>query len=310
MSPRVSIVVPVYNKEEWIEETLSTIAIQAYTDWECLLVDDGSTDRSVQIIRDFIDRNPGNWQLISQVNQGQSVARNNAISRASGEFIALLDGDDLWSRNKLQVQVDLMDKNVNASVVICPYLIYDAKLSSSGQRIVEHKNTSRMMRRWLNFRGFGGGTESTGLIRATYLKQVGGFDPRLSTSAGADLTLRLSRVGRILNAPNTMMKYRIHTGQWHTNLDVLSSDLNLLYEKITWLSPREMKKLRLGGSAYLTLQHLRQDFSFERVLALIKQPALLLHLLLLLAFVIRRNFVSRLRAMAPAFFTIIPPEDL
>ena len=83
MSPTVSVVIPLYNKEKWIERTLSSVLNQSFTDWEVIIVDDGSTDRSVEVVEEFIQKNPGKWVLIKNHNAGQCRTRNAGIAKAT-----------------------------------------------------------------------------------------------------------------------------------------------------------------------------------------------------------------------------------
>lgn len=306
MTTRVSIVIPVFNKARWIEETLMSVVNQSYKDWEAVIVDDGSTDDSLSIIHAFTSRNPGAWKIISQENQGQCKARNVGIENSSGEFVAFLDGDDLWAENKLNVQVRMLDEQKDAALVICPYLIYDANNKRRNMRFVLHKNPKRMLRNWLGLRGFGGGTESTGLMRRNLLLKTGGFDLSLSTSAGLDLTMRLSQVGHILFSNDTFMKYRIHTGQWHTNLGVLANDLKTLRAKISGLSDFDISKIEMEHSAYLRLQEIRQKVPAEKTASTERGLKASYYLLKLVGSILVRNIVARSRALFPKFLTDIP----
>lgn len=308
MNPKVSVIVPVFNKAKWIEETLASVRDQSFQDWECILVDDGSSDGSLEKINSFIAINPGKWILISQSNAGQCVARNRGIQEATGEYVALLDGDDTWAPNKLDAQVKMMDEFENASLVICPYRIYKPEQKQVRGRIVYHQNAQKMLRNWLNLRGFGGGTESTGLIRRSVLDSVGGFDPRLSTSAGLDLSMRLGSRGEILSAESTFMKYKIHTGQWHSNLQILASDLNLLRQKHSEAFGIKGTQLEDQHSAYLHLQDLRQGISVGKLFGLTRKPRSLFYLVILVFSIIRRNFVARVRAKYPSVLTHIPKK--
>lgn len=94
-----SVVVTVYNKEEFISETLQSVLNQTFTDFEVVVVNDGSSDGSLAVIEEFKDNR---IRVLNQVNQGASAARNNGMLVAQGEFIALLDGDDLWESNYLE----------------------------------------------------------------------------------------------------------------------------------------------------------------------------------------------------------------
>lgn len=99
----ISIIIPLYNKQEAIKKTLASVITQTFTDWECIIVNDGSTDNSFQVVQNIILENK-NFQikLLNQPNGGVSKARNTGIQEASGEYIAFLDGDDLWESTYLE----------------------------------------------------------------------------------------------------------------------------------------------------------------------------------------------------------------
>ncbi|HLR41723.1 MAG TPA: glycosyltransferase family 2 protein [Pseudogracilibacillus sp.] len=107
--PLVSIVTPTYNSEVFIEETIQSILNQSYMNWELLIVDDCSTDNTVDIIKRYTDER---IKLhILEENSGAAVARNHAIKKATGKYLAFLDSDDLWTKEKLEQQVRFMQKN-------------------------------------------------------------------------------------------------------------------------------------------------------------------------------------------------------
>lgn len=107
----VSIVVPVYNSEKFIEETIKTVKEQTYTKWELILVNDCSTDKSKTIIEKY-EKNDKRIRLINlRENSGAAMARNNGIEYAKGKYIAFLDADDLWDKEKLEKQIKFMEEN-------------------------------------------------------------------------------------------------------------------------------------------------------------------------------------------------------
>ena len=226
MNGLVSVVIPLYNKESYIVETLQSVMNQTYANLECIIVDDGSTDRSVEIASKFISDNKLSWSLISQKNSGQTKARNNGIRHARGEYIAFLDSDDLWPMNKIELQVEAIDRISDSVLVLSSYAIFSE--GSSIPRIVRHKNSKKMNFHWLDMRGFGGGLESLGLVRRETLNQIGLFDENLSTSSGLDLSLRLERAGNTILLPEIGLYYRLSAGQWHTNINPLVKDMDKL----------------------------------------------------------------------------------
>lgn len=111
----VSIITPVYNGEKYISETIDSVLQQTYPDWEMIVVDDGSKDNSATIVRQYAEKE-SRITLLQQPNGGSASARNNGIRHANGQYIALLDSDDLWDQDFLRSQLDLM-KDKNAIVV-------------------------------------------------------------------------------------------------------------------------------------------------------------------------------------------------
>src|ERR1700748_2716686 len=99
--PLVSISTPVYNAARWLPETLASVENQIFTDWEHILVDDGSTDNSIAIIEAAVRKDPRIRMLHTPRNSAPAVARNIGIDSALGRFIAFLDADDLWRPEKL-----------------------------------------------------------------------------------------------------------------------------------------------------------------------------------------------------------------
>lgn len=109
----ISIIIPVYNKSHYIVETLQSVIAQSYKDWEAIVIDDGSTDNSAEMIRTITDSRIHFYQ---QENHGVSYTRNRGIHLANGEFIALLDADDKWFPDYLETMMDLSAKYPNFAV--------------------------------------------------------------------------------------------------------------------------------------------------------------------------------------------------
>lgn len=115
----VSIVTPVYNGAKYVCETIDSVLRQTYANWEMIVVDDGSKDNSAEIINEYVRRDK-RIVLLRQANGGSASARNNGIRNAKGQYIALLDADDLWEPDFLESQLALM-KRKSAIVVHASY---------------------------------------------------------------------------------------------------------------------------------------------------------------------------------------------
>lgn len=118
----VSVIVPVYNVEGYLSECLDSLLNQTLPDVEIICVNDGSTDRSGEILNDYARKN-SNIVLINQPNQGQSAARNNAVTRAKGKYITFVDSDDFVDSNMLQKMFQVAEDN-DCPLVICDCLLY------------------------------------------------------------------------------------------------------------------------------------------------------------------------------------------
>ena len=134
---KVSIVIPYYNSEETILRALESIKKQSFTDYEVVLVNDGSTDNSEKIVNDFISKNDISIKNINQINKGPSSARNNGIKASKGEYIAFLDSDDSYEPKKLEIQVEFMEKNKDIFITSTNYFI--EKEDNLALRYIEEK---------------------------------------------------------------------------------------------------------------------------------------------------------------------------
>ena len=116
--PLISVITPCYNAEQFIAETLDSVIAQTYTNWECIVVNDGSVDDSERVVLDYVKKDP-RIKYISQENQGPSVARNNAIRESRGVYILSLDADDLIEPTYMEKAMRVFKENPNTKLVYC-----------------------------------------------------------------------------------------------------------------------------------------------------------------------------------------------
>ena len=129
MEPVVSIIVPAYNADRFINETIDSILKQTYDSWELIIVNDGSTDKTKEIIGKYISSD-SRIRIINQSNKGVSIARNTGIENAQGQFIALLDADDLWLEDNLKEKVNLLLSNAKPDFVFSDKNRADEKMQN------------------------------------------------------------------------------------------------------------------------------------------------------------------------------------
>ena len=262
--PRVSIVIPVYNGERFVGEAIQSVLAQDFTDFECIVVDDGSTDSTPAIIAGFADIR---LRSVRTVNQGTSPARNTGIAESHGEFVALLDADDVWLPGKLSAQVALLDSDPHLGFVTCGYTITDENLRSLTNIVLAGSNDD--VRRWLLMEGNGLGFGSTAMIRASALAASGGFEPRLSTSADLDLAVRIARDHPVIAVPDCLVLYRTHTGQIHLDLELFEQDNTLLLDRQLANDPAGKRRGAANLHTRLAIYHLRSgSWQWRRHLAI------------------------------------------
>ena len=126
-NPLISIIIPCYNQALFLEETLQSVYQQQYQNWECIIVNDGSTDASESIIFDWVQRDK-RFQYYKTTNSGVSAARNYGLRIAKGEYIQFLDADDLLTADKLILSLDALQK-YKVDIVCSNYLVFTAKVT-------------------------------------------------------------------------------------------------------------------------------------------------------------------------------------
>jgi hypothetical protein len=208
IAPKVSVIVPAYNIESYITDTLVSLEDQSFHDFEVLVVDDGSTDNTAKQVKVFCQRD-SRFQLLQKENGGLASARNYGMSHARGEYIALLDADDIYKPEKLANHVARLDRHPEVGVV---YSASAAIRDDGGSTFVSlsgrpiHKNTlfSLLCK---NFIGHG----SNAVFRRSIIDEVGGFDETLPSSEDIDYWLRIAATGqwKFDREPKILCCYRV-----------------------------------------------------------------------------------------------------
>lgn len=204
---KVSVIIPTYNRRDLVSLAIESVLAQTFTDYEVIVVDDGSSDGTGQALATFSSQ----IRYIWQENQGESVARNQGIALAQGDYIALLDSDDLWEPEKLVEQVAVLDDDPTIVMAGCASRIIDERgelVSSNPTGAVNDPQqlTYSALRYHNHF--FGGG--STAVIRRTAIDQVGPFAPELQYGEEWDLWIRLALVGHFVVLPQPLARIRQH----------------------------------------------------------------------------------------------------
>lgn len=253
VSGLVSVIVPCYNQAPYLAECLQSVLDQHYTDWECIIMDDGSSDGSAGIAKEFCKKDT-RFRYYAQRNAGVAVARNQAISKSRGEFILPLDGDDRISPPYLFQAVELFGKDKALKLVYCQAAFFGAvqrkwDLPKFGMKA--------MLRDNIIF--------CTALFRRSDFIQTGGYKPEMKFGwEDWDFWLTLLEDGaRVARLEGTWFHYRIRQESRNNSLsdEHAALMLNLLYQNHRELfdshriHPLEEWKKRKKGSPRFGLKH-------------------------------------------------------
>lgn len=134
MNKKVSIITPAYNSEKFIANAMDSVINQTYNNWEMLIIDDCSTDSTIDIVNEYSRKDDRIKLILQKTNMGAGHARNRAIQLSTGRYIAFLDSDDFWGMDKLSKQMDFI-KATQAALVYCHYYIYNQRVNKVTHRI-------------------------------------------------------------------------------------------------------------------------------------------------------------------------------
>jgi len=231
--PCVSVVIPTYNHSSYVLETLESVFAQSFGDYEVIVINDGSPDRTAELLQPLARQK--RIRYFEQANAGQSVARNRGIVEAHGEFIAFLDDDDLWPPDKLHWQVAAARQNPGAAMVWGPLQVFgerDGDLWPHECDAPSGEVLNKFLRRnWIQSPG-------QTLIPRALLQRVGGLDSVLWGADDWDLYIRLARVGPFVYKHKLALRYRCHADNASKNYWRLYRNARRVLHKHLGLLPR------------------------------------------------------------------------
>ncbi len=214
-APLISIIIPAFNAGAVISQSLASARAQTCSDFEAIIVDDGSTDDTVARAKQFAEAD-ARFTILPHANAGVSAARNAALEKARGNFIAFLDADDVWLPEKLSRQMERLKKNPAVNFIFTNYFIWDGEknlgLRYSRPEKMPLKNLDRKL---IFFCLFG---ISSVMVKRELILRAGHFDPEFSYAEDWDFWLRLSESGlRAEGIFEPLMRYRVWPGNVSKN---------------------------------------------------------------------------------------------
>lgn len=236
--PKVSVVIPAYNAMGYLPETLESVLRQTFTDLEVLIINDGSSDNIVEWASSVKD---SRVRLVSQTNQGVSVARNTGIAQAQGEYIAFLDADDLWEPTKLEKQVSRLDDNPVVGLVYTWTALIDSAGKLTGT-VFCYEAQGHVWETILVHDIVCNG--SSAMVRRSCFETAGVFDPTLSSAADFDMWTRIAAHYPFAVIKELLVHYRKAANTMSKNRQKMIQDFRLTLEKRYQSVPLEFLYLR------------------------------------------------------------------
>jgi glycosyltransferase involved in cell wall biosynthesis len=234
----VSVIIPAYNQAQYLRSAIESVIAQTCTDWELIVVNDGSTDSTAQVLSDF--ENEKRLKAIHQDNQGLAAARNTGIHAAVGHHVALLDSDDAWQPEFLETMLATIALNPAASVFYCVAQCMDESGSVLPQRAGANAVTPDQMYQTLLNANFI--IPSTVVINRRILLEAGSFDasrPEMHGCEDWDLWLRLASSFKFAGISKPLVRYRLHDASMSADTTKMERAVLSVVEKHFGLDDRQ-----------------------------------------------------------------------
>jgi len=197
---KISVVMPAYNPGDYIELAIESLVAQTHSDWECIVVDDGSKEDLSRV-----EKMDSRVRLIRQKNKGASVARNVAMLASEGEYLALLDSDDVWYPEKLARQIELLENNAHFGMCHSAHDVINERGEISGPGF------GRDIQNYVGLLASNSICASTVVFRRSCLAESGLMDPLLRFNQDFDMWLKIAMHHDIGFVPTPLAGYRVHS---------------------------------------------------------------------------------------------------
>ena len=221
MSNNISVIIPTYNSSLYIVRTLDSVLSQSCLPHEIVIVDDGSTDNTIEIIEDYKKNNESifdNIRLYKQKNMGAGAARNRAILEAKGQWIAFLDSDDIWLPTKLEEVEKVINNSPQISIIAHDEFAVNDKKMDKRRLCNLHELFNESKDLFLQL--YEGNIFSTScmVIKKDVIERAGGFDVSLRSAQDYDLWIRCSIYGKLVYIPKALEIYVTRDGNISANI--------------------------------------------------------------------------------------------
>lgn len=252
-TPEITVVIPAYNAENYIADSINSVLSQSFTSWELIIVDDGSTDNTSEIIHSFLSDQ--RITLIKQVNKGVSAARNAGIRAAIGKFVTFLDADDAYLTDNLKIKYEAINTNSDIDYVYSDIMLCDSKMNEIlVEKGISADKVCNSVLTWqpVNIPGF----SSNIIVRHSLIEDKNiYFDTNLSNCADRYYKILLVSGSNGVYIPKPLAKYRNTPGSMSKKVFLLEHDELYILEKIKEknIIPENKERNKVFAKVYLML---------------------------------------------------------
>ncbi len=279
-APEISIIIPAYNAERWLAETIRSVLAQSHTNWELIIVNDGSTDDTLRVAYSFEDHR---IQVVDQTNAGVSAARNAGLAASKGTYISLLDADDVMLPSNLSAKLACLKKH-GVDWVFSDLALCDEHLTPTGT-VIEGTDEDTLQTILINIEPAVPGASSNVIAHRRCFEQGISFDEHLSNSADQDLCMQLAAGFSHRHLSGAFSLYRVLPGSMSKNVMLYQQDHLRMFAKARLKGLLDNKQFRrkcmanvywaIGGSWWLLAEKPIRAIPFL-VRAFLYQPQVIL----------------------------------
>jgi teichuronic acid biosynthesis glycosyltransferase TuaG len=258
--PLISIIMPAYNVERYIAAAIQSVLDQTYHKWELIVIDDGATDATADIVRDFVSSD-SRIRCISQHNQKLAKARNAGIKQSRGELVAFLDSDDLWIREKLELQVKALQETAADLVFSSGFIFRENNVLDESWTFTSSVGSFAGAELFVDLMLGNRIPVLSVLTRRKVLDEVAGFDedPRYGGCEDYDLWLTIARRGyRFYGMSERLVRYRLRSDSMSSQMaPMLKAELAVIekHQRGATVDRRRLKNLRRRAACAILDQY-------------------------------------------------------
>ena len=260
--PLISVLLCTYNDEKYIYKAVKSILDQTFEDFEFIIINDGSTDKTLDILKQFDDKR---LILIDKPNTGLTDSLNLGVSIAKSNWIARMDGDDISIKTRFEEQIKYIDDNVAVIGTQCKFIDEEGNQIATVSLPLTH---NEILKKGTSFRTMY--IHPSVLINKELLLKSGGYDDYLDSAEDLDLWLKLSHYGKLVNIDSVLLKYRKHQNQ----ISITKRKEQLLYATISILKNKNKNYGNFSKKEYFTLRNVIENNYIFKTIVILSQKSI------------------------------------